>query len=88
MEMGKIFTCQECDANIEVEDVFNTDSVVCHNCGQTYTLRWVEREKAYDLLPVEAVEPEARNRAGKEEDEPFRVLNEPAGPREDDLDRY
>jgi NMD protein affecting ribosome stability and mRNA decay len=88
MSSEKIFTCRQCDADMEIEDPYNTDTAVCHNCGQTYTLQWVEEESAYEMIEVEPVEQEARNTASEEEDEPFRILNEPGAPRRDDLDRY
>ncbi len=86
MRSDKMFTCRQCDADIEVEDPYNTDIVSCHTCGQTYTLRWIEEESAYEMMEVEPVDEERQNTA--EEDEPFRVLNEPGAPRRDDMDRY
>jgi len=83
-----MFTCQMCDADMEIPDPYNMSSVVCHRCGQVYAMGWVDRESAYELTPVEPVEDELRNIAEDEEDEPFRVLNEPAAPRKDDIDRY
>ncbi len=88
MDRSKMFTCQKCDADMEVPDTYNMSSIVCHRCGQTYTLQWVERESAYEMTPVEPVEEETRNTAEAEEDEPFRVLNEPAATRKDDIDRF
>lgn len=84
MDMGMIFTCEKCDSDMAVEDVSSTDVVTCHNCGREYTLRWVEAEESWDLTPVEATEEGSTDEGG----EPFRVLNEPAALRDDDLDRY
>lgn len=86
-EMDKMFTCQECDADMEVADVYNTDTVVCGNCGQSYTLSWIETEESWELIPIEAVE-ESREGPGEEGDDAFRVLDNPAALRSDDFDRY
>lgn len=88
MEMSKIFTCQSCDEEIEIADVYNTDTVLCHNCGEEYRVRFVEREEAWELIPIEPVEKRSRSLAEEEEEEPFQVLGEEAAPRKDDYDRY
>lgn len=85
--MDKMFVCQQCDQDIEVADVYNTDSVICHQCGEQYTLRYMEREEAWELIPVEPVE-EERLPPEVETEEPFEILDEPAAPRKNDYDRY
>lgn len=87
-DMDKMFTCLECDADMEVADVYNTDTVICHNCGQSYSLTWVESEESWELTPIEPVEEGSRERDREEGDDSFGVLDNPAALREDDFDRY
>lgn len=88
MDMSKVFSCEKCDRDMDVEDVYNTDLVSCHNCGQEYTLRWLEEEEAWELIMVEPFEEEEGNIPEEREEDPFHAFNEPAAPRDDDFDRY
>jgi hypothetical protein len=90
MVRGKMFTCQKCDFDMEVEDPEVVDTLVCHRCGQGYTLQWLEQENVWELIPIEPVEENERRAGGPlAEDEPFRILNEPGGLRteEDDFEQ-
>lgn len=87
-DMDKMFTCPECDADMEVEDVYNAGTVTCHNCGKSYDLVWIESESSWELIPIEPVEEGSREGESEEGDDAFRVLDNPAALREDDLDRY
>jgi transcription elongation factor Elf1 len=87
-DMDKMFTCQQCDSDMEVSDVYNTDTVVCGNCGQSYSLVWIESEEVWELIPIEPVEEESRERDREEGDDTFQVLENPAALRRDDFDRY
>ncbi|MBE0596058.1 MAG: hypothetical protein IH614_02170 [Desulfuromonadales bacterium] len=82
--MDKMFTCQECDFDLEVPDVYNSDTVRCHNCGQEYRLRFIEREESWELIPIEPVE----GSSTEAEDEPFQIDVEPGGLEQDEYDRY
>ena len=87
MDRSKMFTCQRCDFDMEVADPDVVDTVVCHRCGQSYTLQWLEMESVWELAPIEPVEKNQRRHGGAlEEDEPFRILDEPGALRieEDD----
>ncbi len=86
MNPEKIFTCPECDAAIDIPDPWNTDSVLCGNCGRELRLHYQETERTWELIPTGEVEEGARDR--RKEEEPFQVLDRPGGPRRDDLDRY
>jgi hypothetical protein len=87
MDSSKIFACPGCDANIPVEDLPNTDVVICNHCSRRYRLEYVEREAAWELFPIEPVEEGPEEPVESDSDQPFEVLQEPAGPRKDDLDK-
>lgn len=73
MEQRKVFTCQKCDTEIEVEDARNQDEVACHACGTNYRLRFSDLEQAWVMVPTEPIEPGTDQERAEE---PFRVLNE------------
>jgi DNA-directed RNA polymerase subunit RPC12/RpoP len=85
--MKKLFTCAKCDENIAVEDIWNNDRVSCHGCGREYRVVYVEREKSWELLPVDPVEERERDLAEQAGERPFEVLREPAGLRKDDTEK-
>ncbi len=55
--------------------------------GAADTRQKSDAEEAWKLEPVEPVEEREKNLAELKEEEPFQVLNEPAGPREDDSEK-
>lgn len=81
METRKVFTCQQCDAEMEVDDPRSQDEVVCRSCGALYRLMFSEDEQAWILLEEEPVEPEERER---HKEEPFTVLDEVGRPKKVD----
>lgn len=81
----KIFTCQRCDYDIEIEDVHNTDTALCHSCGQEYRVAYVEWEEAWEPIPIEAIEEPGPER---KEEEPFQVDVEPGSLDKDEFTRY
>lgn len=79
MNSRKLFTCQKCDANIEVEDPRAQSQVVCSKCGRLYRLLFSEQEMAWHLQPQEPVEEEIEERRISEQ--PFAVLAEEGRPK-------
>lgn len=87
MPADKIFACPDCDAEISVPDVRNMDIVTCKSCSCRYQVRYVEPEDAWELIPEVEVEETPEEPAERDEDKPFKVLGETAGPRKDDTDK-
>jgi hypothetical protein len=86
MGYEKMFSCERCDYDLEIEDIRNTDTALCQNCGQEYQVIYVERESSWELIPIEAVEePDPDEKLAAE---PFQVEVDPAALDKDDFTRY
>ena len=81
MDPRKVFTCQQCDAEMEVDDPRRRDRVVCTQCGRQYRLVYDEPSRAW-LLRGE--EPAEDGREESRKDEPFSVLGEVGRPKKTD----
>ena len=78
MDPRKVFTCQNCDAEMEVADPRAQQRVACRRCGRSYGLRHSDAEQAWVLTEMEPVEPGADEARAEE---PFRVLGEVGRPK-------
>jgi len=87
MASDKIFSCPDCGANIPVGDPQNTDLVTCNRCSCACRLEYVDREQAWELIPVEPVEKGPEEPTESNPARPFEVFKEPAGLRKDDTDK-
>lgn len=79
MNNRKLFSCQKCDANIEVDEPRAQDQVVCLQCGRLYSLLFHEEDNAWHLRAQEPVEEEVEERRSSEQ--PFAVLAEEGRPK-------
>lgn len=77
MKSPKLFTCQQCDAELEIENPQDRARVVCRRCGGLHDLRFTEAEQAWTLRLREPVEPGTEVR----KEEPFSVLGEVGRPK-------
>ncbi len=82
MESPKVFTCQSCDAELEINNPQNQTRVRCRQCGRISRLVYIDEQMVWSLETEEPVESEAGQRSQVEE--PFTVLAEVGRPRRDD----
>ena len=87
MGYDKIFTCLHCDKNISVHNVRNQDEVTCPGCSRRYKINFIEAEAAWELIPIHPPGESTGEPAERDEEHPFRVLQENAGIRDDDVDK-
>lgn len=81
MDPRKVFTCQNCDAEMEVEDPRLRDRVACPQCGRLHRLVFDEPDQAWLLRTEEAAEEEQEE---SRKDQPFSVLGEVGRPKKVD----
>ena len=79
MDSRKLFTCQQCDANMEVAEPRALDQVVCSQCGRLYHLFFSEQDGAWHLQAQEPATDEAEDR--RKSEQPFSVLAEEGRPK-------
>lgn len=73
----KLFNCQKCDAEIEVNEPSEKTQVRCRRCGEVHLLVYKELSSSWYLKPEQPVEEGSDFRP---EEEPFSVLGEASGP--------
>jgi len=81
MENPIVFTCLQCDAEMEIAAPIAQDQVACRSCGRLYLLFFDDRSQAWLLR---AQEPAVRAEEELRTEEPFRVLDEVGRPKKVD----
>ena len=77
MTSQKIFNCQKCDAEIEVNNLSDETPVRCRSCGEVFFLVYNDQTSSWMLRLDEPVEGDDNFHS---EDEPFSVLGEISRP--------
>jgi len=77
MMTQKVFHCQKCDAEIEVNNLSDKARVRCRSCGEVFILTYDEQTSSW-MLRVD--EPVAKDEDFHPEEEQFSVLGEVSRP--------